>query len=251
MKIWLPLAFLLALLCGLVSQAPANKVLAYAVPAQAPMQIREVSGRLLEGRIGYLDAGRLAVEDLDWRLDLWPLLLGRLAADVELKPAGAWAQGRLSAGLGGKITVTDLRATATLENLKKPLNLPFLPVSGQLSAEIERLKIEEQRLVEAHGTLRLGNTVWSLTRPPAALGLFSATIRTEDEAIIADIGDQDAQLAVSGEARLNADQSYLLNLRLKAKADTPAPVANNLKTLGRTDSQGWYQINQRGQLPGS
>lgn len=251
MKLWLPLCFLPALLLGLLIEAPAGKLLPHLLPESAPLRLYEIDGRLIDSRIGYVDTGRVAIEDLQLRLQAAPLLLGRLAAEVEAKPADAWAQGRISTGLAGQLRVDGLRATARLEDLKPVLNLPFLPVQGQLSAEIERLEFEGRALRHASGVLRLGNTVWSLSRPPAELGLFSAELKTVEDGIVAQLADQEAKLALSGELRLAPDQSYVVDLRLRPKADTPAPVANNLRTLGRTDSDGWYRVQQRGQLPGS
>lgn len=253
MKLWLPLAGLCSLIIGLIGLAPADKVLAYALPAEAPVKFYEVSGRLLQGQIGAIETPQLMIEDLRWQLRPGSLLLARISADVEASPAGNWAQASLSTGLlapGETVKVKDLRATASLENLKAPLKLPFLPVAGQLSAEISRLTLRDQQLSELDGSLRLGKVQWTLTRPAAELGQFLAELSMEDDVLVASLADQDAKLALSGDVRLNPDRSYLLDMRLKPKADTPAPVANNLKTLGRTDAQGWYRINQRGSLAG-
>ncbi len=237
-------------LLGLICSAPAAKVLPRALGPGSGIQAYEISGPLLGGHIGYLDTGRLQLENIKWRIRPWMLLRARFSADVEAaSPGGAKLAGRVNKGLGSTTLLTDLRLSTSVDALKPLLRLPFVPITGQISAEFESLRLQGRVPVAAKGQLRLGNAQWALSRPPADLGDFAADIQTQDQVIISTFQDQAAKLAVNGELRLEPDGAYALNAKLKARADTPAAVNNNLKTLGRTDREGWYSLKYSGQLP--
>ncbi len=249
---WLAIsAGMLALLCGLVGGAPASRLLPRVVGNVPSLSTYEVSGTLMQGRIGMLQFGRFRIEDAAWTFRPLALLRGAAAADVEARIGGARVQAGVQHGLSGTTVVRDLRATLAVADLKPLLNLPFLPVEGQLSAQMERIEIADGRPREAEGVVRLGNTQFMITRPPSQIGEFEAQITTTDDGITATVQDREAALEFSGNGLLDDQGAYRFEARMRPRPTAPTPLSNNIRAMGRPDAQGWQTLRYNGRLPGT
>lgn len=241
-----------AFVWGAIIHAPADKIVAHALPDNVPVQLYDVSGTVLQGRIGEVRVQGKRIEDASWQIHPGALLTGTASMDVEARGYGAWIRGEVEKGLfGNTVTASNVQATASLEQLKPLLRIPFMPVTGDISAQIDELRMPLGATVPEHvaGQLRFGNAKFLLTRPPSDLGSFAATVTTDDDGVIsAEFADAQSVIDVEGRATLQPDGAYQLNGKLKPKAETPEPLVNNLKTLGRTDRQGWYPLKFNGQL---
>ncbi len=248
--------FLCSLIFGLIQNAPVGKVLALALPADAGIELYELSGSVLRGEAGYVRARGVGAKDVRWELKPAQLLLLKLAADIEVSAQSrdlaidnAWLFASISKPLfSDVIRLRDVEATAALEAVQQALKIPFLPVSGQIQLDLDDVRIRGQFPETVRGSARFFNAQWTLGRP-APLGSYQAEISTAEGQILALIADgEDGRVALEGEASLDAQRQYQLRARLKPKLETPTPVANNMKALGRTDSQGWYSFSQQGAL---
>lgn len=252
------------LLCGLIAYAPADKLVPRLLPADAGVQLYEISGSLLKGQAGQIEARGTRVDELAWDLHPLHLLTTQLAADVSLSyytedlgQDNTWLRtGVKYSLLGGQLRLTDLVASSGLEALQKPLKISYLPISGTLQLKLDDLQIdlsnEESGLwpSQLQGQAHLLDTRWKLGNA-AELGQFSVTLSAEEGSLLASIEDSpQAKLALQGQAQINAQRQYTAALQVKPKQNTPSNVSNQMKALGRTDSQGWYQINNSGQLRG-
>ena len=254
------------LVFGLVCYAPADKILPRLIPAHAPLKLYELSGTVLNGQAGYVEAAGIRGKDLQWSIHASSLIIGRVSADVLLgqddgvalaSDIGTSAEGFVSYSLSGeRMGVKDFRASAPISELQKAANVPFLPVAGQAELELQALdiqKLPEQGLLwpqQLDGSIRIQNLQWKLGRP-VDLGTVSAQFSNgDDQQVILDINDsQAAKIDLSGQAQVSTDLNYSAQLKIKPKADTPAMLTNQLKALGRTDQQGYYAIKNSGKLP--
>ncbi len=250
-------AFVLSLLVGLVAYAPANKLIPLLLQQELGLRLYEVDGALLEGQAGYVEFRELGARNLRWDVQLAQLLRLRLSADVEVSldsrdpnKDNSWLTARLNKSLlSDRVELRDLEGVVPIEAMAKPLKLPFLPLGGNLYFRFDDLAAQDNRPVLAQGEIRLLSTEWRVGRS-APLGDFQATVSTDKGVIVGEFGGQEsAKLDIEGQASLNPDGSYRLQARLRPLLETPAPVANSMKALGRTDRQGWYSINRQGALP--
>ena len=106
-----------------------------------------------------------------------------------------------------------------------------------------------KRLVrEAGGAISIGRLRWALGRNPLVLGDFAITVSTEAGVIVARVAPTAGPLDVGGELRLNADRSFEVDLKIKAKPEAEPPVQNLVRTLGQPDTEGYFHIKTREQL---
>ena len=243
--------------CGLIVLAPVNKIAPRVLPAESGIAFYELTGSVLSGRAGEVHARGVAAKDLQWQLKPSRLLLGRLAADVRVSASSknlsednAWLEARVSKPLfGDTVKVRDVHAAVPLSALQGPLKIPFLPVDGQLLANLDEIQLSGNMPTHIIGTIQLNNAIWKLGKP-AAIGDFEATLSTENGNIFANIAESDsAAISLIAAAQIKPDRSYSTDAQIKPKASTPTALANQIKTLGRTDKQGWYSLKQSGTLP--
>lgn len=247
-------ALLAGFIAGAVVLAPANKIVGLSgISAQPNVRISGVDGRLLGGVANQVTTGKLQLSDLNWTLRPVALLGGKVAADLGFKVQNTIpAEGQLVASMGGAIKLNDWRARLGIQELKPLLNLPFIPVDGQAAIRLDEARIgKNQRPEYIRGTLTLTNVKWTLLKPAATLGAFRIDIDTNDDGvIIGTLSDQDADIGLGGSITLNPDGSYVADLALSPRPQTPPMIRNTLPTLGRPNADGAYPVKQQGRIPG-
>lgn len=244
------LAALLCFVLSLALGAPAALLYAGLRTRLPELQLLGVDGSIYEGQAAALrlnDTGLL--ERLHWRLRLSDLLLARLG--VELGASGSTV---LDTHLSRSLTALraqDLRLSGPLKPWLGVFGQAYVPVDGQLNAELPLLRLEHNWPRDASGKLQLQNLAWTLARDPVVLGSFQADLSREGEDVVALIHTLGGPLEVNGDARARGDYSYELHLQLKPKADAPPLVLSFLSSLGQPDNQGYYRINRSGRAPGA
>lgn len=138
---------------------------------------------------------------LRWELNPWSLLGLTPCADVSAALEAQTIDGRVCAGLGGSVRVSDtsIDAPASLVQAGVPV-----PIQGQLAANIQSLEMDQGRLTDLQGNLS-----WSGARVQAegtwvTLGSFAAEARydAEQDALVADVFDLDGPIQLEVETRL-------------------------------------------------
>src|SRR5487761_1182655 len=107
-----------------------------------------VDGSLWSGYCSGLTVRGAALGDLTWQLRPARLLLGKVAAHIDLEhPPSASAQGDVEIGLGGTVVARNLTATLPLD----PTLLPGVPptLTGSLHLDLALARISSKGVVRA------------------------------------------------------------------------------------------------------
>lgn len=246
----LVIAGLLALAVGLVVQMPARVVADWAESGMPGLTLSGVSGTALDGRVARLLYKDLPLQNIDWQARPWSLLLGRAGADIRIATDTGGLEAAVSRSLfGGHLTASDVSGSASLGWLAQRAGYTFIPVSGRLGLELDTLTLNaDGRVQSADGRIRADGLRWELINPPAPLGRLGAAINAESGTFTANIDESDGPLAVEGNARLQANGVYRLDVRLRARTEAEPRLKKLLGELGDTDADGWYHIRERGRL---
>jgi general secretion pathway protein N len=244
------IAGLLVLAAALLLQAPAASLYAWLRPSDPPpLELYGVEGTLASGRIdGVVRQGRAQLADLRWQLRPAALLLGRLAFQVSTGRDPILLNGQLALAPGGRLRLSGFQAQAALRPLLASVGYLFVPVDGQAAVDLSRLVMRGSQLQHAEGRVDLQGLAWVLGPTPTPLGDYRADVSTEDEIVIARLASVAGPLDASGEARLQPDMSYELQLQLRPKAGAPPMLGNMLRQLGAPDAQGYYRVQRQGSL---
>jgi general secretion pathway protein N len=240
-----------AVVFGLVwlANIPASLLYAALASKNGPVQLFGLDGPWAEGHVaGITVQNRVVAEDLRWTLRPAQLLLARIGLHL----SGGGQVGTLEGGLALSPRATrlsDFRIVSTVKRLAAAGGYPFVPVEGQLGANIKTLVMVRNALDTLEGSVDLKNLQWTLARDPMLLGDFHVEAHTTPEAIIATINSPEGPLSADGTVRLLPDRSYEVDVRIKPKPGASEMLMNYVKTIGAPDPQGDYHWRQKGTLP--
>lgn len=251
-KRWLIVAGLLALLAGALLQAPAAWLSAKLLPENAHVRLLGVSGEVRGGRIQQIELSQLRppkqLGPARWQLNPFSLLWLHPSLTLEIS-APVLARGQLSLSPFGSAHFSDWRATGDVAELAALAGYSFLPVRGQVGLALDHLDVSGPLPDSVAGTADLLSLQWQLGRQVLELGDVHANLATVEGEHIATLSAPRGPLDLEGTARIDAEGRYDVNVRIKPKADAPQQLVNLLRGLGRPDSQAWYTLRYRGQLP--
>lgn len=245
---YLLLAGGLAFLAALLVQAPAALVYAWSFAQQpeAPVRLYGVDGTVITGRAVQASRGtQPLLRQLDWRWQPSALMLGRAAYHLQTNAPPLLLDGTLAVGLGGT-RISELKASGELRSLAAMFGQAFIPLTGEVGLQVERLRLSDDWPVDAQGEVRAIGLAWALGREPVALGDYLAVITTLDGDIVASVSTLSGVVDVGGEARLKPDRSYEFDLKLRPRPDAPPMVANLLRQIGPVDAEGNYRLRRNG-----
>lgn len=234
---------------ALVATVPAARALAWIDPPG--VEVQGAAGSVWDGTAERVVLQRQpdlpALTGIGWDVAAWRLLTGRLQAEVRAGVAGLEADGRVVAGPGGELRLAGFTLRGPVGPLLEQAPLP-VAASGTLLARIERA-----RWVAGQPRDVRGRAVWSGARlqAPLALSLGNVLLEVEPDegGQRARIGAEGGELAIDGNARLQADGRWQLDLKLVPSAEAGERLPELLTLMGaREDGQGNYRLRRSGSL---
>jgi len=247
LKLLIP-AGIVALLVGMVAHLPAP-VAASWVQSQVPgLRLTGVSGSALKGRVQYVGMNEITLEDVHWQLSPLSLLTGRADVNLRISTDTGNISGDFSQSLFGNTHIENLNGSASLGWLGGLAGYRFVPLDGLLSLQDVEADLEKQLLTSATGQVLINNANWLLLKPPVNFGNINGTINSDGKTNSLQILDSDGPLKVEGSAQLVNNNAYTVNMRVRARAGADDRLKKLLEQLGKSDTEGWYQIQERGRL---
>ncbi len=234
---------------SLIAQAPAATLYAWFKPKEpTPVELLGLQGTISAGRASGLNINsRSALNNLNWTLQPWRLLLGQLGFHLESR-GDTTLDSHIALSIFGSTRVNDTQGVMNLKTLLAAVGQPFLPLDGQAGLQLKSLRLRSNQIKSADGRIEIRGLAWTLAQEPIVLGDFAATVTTENDTIIAKLEPLAGSLELSGTAKLSPDQSYDAQLQLRAKPNAPPLINSLLGSVGPADAQGWYHIRKQGKL---
>jgi len=221
----------------LIATAPASLLFKF---AHGQVQAGAISGTAWHGKAGTLQAGILNLGDAEWNLHVLPLFVGRVVADVKLVQQKGFAQGQVSASLGGQLKLNQFSASLPFDSLLGSGGLPS-GWTGTAQIKLDELVLKNNWPVAAKGTVDALD-VTGPANAPVNLGNYRVTFPAADStasSLVGDLQDQSgAAISLSGKLIIGTDRSYQLNTNVAARPNTPESISQGMQYLGEPDAQG-------------
>jgi general secretion pathway protein N len=225
---------------------PASVVLSFVHPANVTLS--GVSGTIWKGRAQAVRSGTTHVGSVEWDLNTLALLGGKLGADVKVTRTDGFAQGSISAGAGGRLTLRKFNASLPVSAL--PPNIVRGGWTGTVNLQLTELAIENSWPVALNGTIVVADLVGPANKP-AALGGYKVVFpegAANSDTLAGAITDTGGPFAVNGSVQIKKDRSYLVSGLIATRPDTPSDMARTLEILGAPDAQGRRQFSIEGSM---
>jgi general secretion pathway protein N len=237
----------IAFALALIVQAPMPVLYGWLAPKESKIELYGLQGSVLHGSVAGIGMqGKPAWQELHWTLRPLHLLTGRLVADVETSMP-AVVKSRVAMAPWGK-SLSGVHASGSLRALLSAVGQGYLPIEGQMTAELDSVSLSNNLPTAADGTLLVEGLSWTLAKDPVVLGNFRATAATENDQIQLKVESVSGPLDVSGSVNVDREQAYTVDLRVKLKPDANQMVQTLVRSLGQPDPQGYYHIKRQGKL---
>jgi len=225
---------------------PASVLLSFVHPANVTLS--GISGTIWKGRAQAVRSGTMHLGSVDWVLNVFSLLTGKLGADVKVVRTDGFAQGSVAAGAGGRITLRKFNAAAPVSAL--PPSVVRGGWTGTLNLKLAEMTIADAWPATLTGTIEVTDLVGPANRP-AALGSYKVVFPEGPAAgdkLTGALTDMGGPLAVNGTVQLNRNRSYLVSGMIATRPDAPGDMARTLEILGEPDAQGRRQFTIEGSM---
>jgi general secretion pathway protein N len=186
-----------------------------------------------------------ALGDLTWELRPTRLLVGKLAAHIDLEhPPATSARADVEIGLGGTVVARNLTASLPLD----PAVIPAVPptLSGTVHADLALARVTKQGVVSAlQGSIEANNLI-DHSGYVTPIGSFTVTFPGGGSQPTGSVQDTGGPLAVAGTLVLTPQPGYDLSAYVTPRANATQPLVNAIQFLGSPDAQGRRQFAMSG-----
>jgi len=239
---------LAAYLLFMVVLFPADRVHALLQQhADLPLPLYQVSGSIWHGHIGSAQVAGVDVNNVDWCLHPWALLLGRLEMGLSLTDVDSPVGLVVGRSFDGSYYVRSNEALSipVLEGL---FNQQPYGLTGSVSLDLDDIRLLDGRLDRISGSLHWQQA--GLSEPlNIALGDFDLLLSTEEDgAVQGALADGGGPLQAEGLLVLLPDNSYRLTMTLRARDKSRADLKQALSLLGTPSPDGKVSLTRRGRL---
>jgi hypothetical protein len=235
-------------LAAVIWRAPVAVLYGWFKPDSASVELYGLHGTLGQGSVAGISLNdKPAWQELHWTWNPLGLLLGRAVMNVS-GSAPANLASSISATPWGMTRLHDLHVDGSLRAVLTATGQGYLPVEGMVTGDLSNLKLKGQALLGADGSLDIRSLNWTLAKDPLLLGDYKAVAATIKDEIVVKIESVSGPLQVAGDIKLAADQSYTVDLQVKAKPGATNMLQTLVQSLGQPDAQGFYHLRRQGKL---
>ena len=211
----------------------------------ADFNCASVEGSIWSGYCSGLTVRGTALGDLTWQLRPGRLLVGRLAAHIDLEhPPAASARADVEIGLGDTVVARNVTASLPLDSTVLPAVPPTL--TGTMHADLALAKVTKKGIVTAlEGSIEASNLV-DHSGYVTPLGNFAVTFPGGGSQPTGNVQDAGGPLAVTGTIVLTPQPGYDLSGYVTPRPSATQPLLNAIEFLGSPDAQGRRQFAMSG-----
>lgn len=211
-----------------------------------------VAGTLWNGGAASTTVDGFTIEGVRWRVSPLPLLLGRVAADVEARIPDGFVSGNVTAS-PSRVELSEFRGATSLPALAGLL--PVRGMRGQASVALEQLVLENGWPSVAVGEIKVAGLETLPLIPNGSgaylpLGDYTVSFTPAPEGTLAaQFVDNGGPLEVAGTVTLDAARAYTIDALVEPRADAPEQLVEGLRIMtSEPDAEGRRRLNLTGSL---
>lgn len=243
---------LLAYVIFLCAMLPAERGYNLVKEKIAPLRLYQIHGSVWSGSAGIAVTGARQIQNFQWTLHPWMLLLGRIEASVEFNEAGRHTQAVVGRTLGGTLYLADVKTRLPPTALENALNIPGSGLDGAVDVALAEVKFTDGQLTVLDGTLSWNSAGLFVTRtsPKTKLGSFTMTLKTTGKEINGVLKDDPASpLRAEGILRIKPAGTYQFTGALSLRDASRADLAQALRLFGSPGPGGKITLFASGTVP--
>ncbi len=200
---------------SLIAFWPASTMVHMAPSAKSHLSYRAIQGSIWNGSARGVAVDGIHLGDIQFRVNPFLLLRGRLGGSVSLAGGDVTGEGSFSLGLGRSIDLKNVTAVVSLDMIDSVFILGA-PVTGQGQIYVDRLSLSKNGCLKAIGSLStdiLDRPLARFERAPLAL---SGPIACDGSTFIASLAGVNRDGAMDIGLRVSPDFRYEISAGVEA-----------------------------------
>jgi general secretion pathway protein N len=234
---------IVTLILGLALKLPARVAAHWLVPSE--IFIGGLEGTVWNGSAKEASASGIYVREVKWTLNAMQILTGALSYEIEATPVSGFFESEVRIGLGGAISMSELRAALPISLLSAAIGIRGL--EGQANLALDRLELLDGLAVVADGVVNIVDLIVPLVGHDS-LGDYEIELFTQNNGVSASITDSDGVLDLAGSLQIRNDRSFEFLGVVVPKPETPAAIRRQLRFLPPANDQGQQELRLEGIL---
>lgn len=190
----------------------------------------------------------IRIDSVKWRISVWRLLLGQVAADINGELAGKPVQFFVVQSLFGQTQLRDLSLELGSEELQPLLRSLIVPLRGDLQAQNISLIYKDDWIKAASGKLQLRNV--SASMPAATINAGSVLLNlsmpetsdTQGAPLRLTIDSYQGAYGLSGNAEILPSREFKLDLFSEPDGTVQPMILQQMGMLFGPPTQGKYSF---------
>lgn len=140
----------------LISHFPASVLYSWFWKNSNPVQLVNLQGSIWSGTAAQMrTSGGMDLQQIEWHLSPWKLLLGRISVNVQIKDSRYPGHGELNVGLNQSIRLHNAVGKIPASLLNNIRGLEFLKLEGTLEYDLRDVQIDAGEIRSATGEVQL------------------------------------------------------------------------------------------------
>ncbi|MCF6217816.1 MAG: type II secretion system protein N [Gammaproteobacteria bacterium] len=205
-----------------------------------------VEGTLWSGEMRALEVEGVVLENVEWSLSPWPLLLGNAQLNITSISDGLQGRGVVEIDLlSHEVTLYDSVVKLPVERYAAPLGLADFDLTGEFELNLNQLRYQQGVIYDLSGVL-----IWHQAGISGALvlGALQAEFTQQDGALEAVLSDREGPVKLDGELSLQSSGHYQFKSRLGARDESDLSLKQTLRLIGRTIDENRVEVKTTGSV---
>ena len=205
-----------------------------------------VSGTIWNGHAKRLQVNGLAVNNVDWSLSFFPLLLGQINLDIKAGNIRDVEQISVNGNVQLSFSGKEIQAENLLAYIPTDLVISLLPLpipvqaDGRFKVQLDKVDYEAG-CQEFTGKGQWLNANFTGSTGVIDLGNFNADLSCENGSVVVNVKPPN-RFGLTAKTLIPADMSFTVEGRFKPEANLPKEVHQAAQFFGKPDSDGYYPI---------
>ncbi|MCW9047931.1 MAG: type II secretion system protein N [Gammaproteobacteria bacterium] len=233
-----------------LGNVPAAKIISLIEKnSNIPVKLHGVYGSLWNGGAEKLLAqGQPPVVNLKWSINPGMLLLAQLNGEVNGSIKNQNIIGNFNVSALGTVSASDVRARISAPVMQELIQMPLGELDGIFNINIEYLELKQQAIPLIRANLKWQNAKITMLES-VELGLVELSITSDDnDQLTANILNKKGQILIDGNADLDNNKAYNLNLRLTPDETASDNIRQSIAMFARRQTDGSYLLKRKGNL---
>jgi general secretion pathway protein N len=208
------------------------------------VSVSGISGTIWNGHAQRAQAKGFPISDVNWSLSFFPLVLGKISADINagnMRDAAQISASGLVSFKGQHLKVENLLAyiPANLAISLLPLPIP-IEADGRFKVELNQVDYEAGCQTFT-GKGQWLNANFTGVTGVIELGDFAADLSCQDGSVVLHV-KQPNRFGLTAKATIPANMQFKIEGRFKPEASLPKEVHQAAQFFGQADANGYFPI---------